>query len=40
MKNLLHDRRKYQRYETELDIIFHVKYYLQTKVYLWMRRRI
>lgn len=32
MKKLCHDRRKYERYETELDITFHVKYHFQTKV--------
>jgi len=32
MKKRIRERRKYERYETELEILFHVKYRLQTKV--------
>lgn len=32
MKKRIRERRKYERYETELEILFRVKYCLQTKV--------
>jgi len=32
MKKQIKERRKYERYETELEVLFHVKYNLETKV--------